>query len=505
MHRVLCAALASVVALCSVPAAASLTMVGGKVAKLINQSGTEHDKALFKFTRVGAFITNPPPSPECPAGAVSTLELKADTGNFLVTLDCAFWTATPKGYAYADPSGSRGGVQKILLTATPESGKLLIKMRGDQYGAGAIGGPVAFLEVELAIDAASYCGRFASPPSVVKKNTLEKVVIKGPSTACIPATPTVTPTFTVTATGTPPATPTTMPTRTASSTRTETPTQTPTFTVPPGSTATATGTETSTPTVTPTLGASDAFRIDTLALRDPHVFVQLGTCADATDPSGPLGPFSANAQVQNLLDTDGSDSDSYLDLNILTVFRPLQQPPVPGGMLEVRTANCLPPVGSEVCSPDANSPYLVGFQTQGAGTCLAPLGGTTGPNNIGSYTPAIATSPAPCFATIPVTISFPFGLFTIPLQNVQASATYVGDPANQVINGLLTGFLTEADADNTFLPMGIILIGGRPVSSLLPGGTDCCATHTAKDMGPMGEPGWYFYLNFTAHRVTWMP
>src|ERR1700752_2489061 len=98
MHRALCAALAGMVALYSVPAAASLTMVGGKLAKLKNLSGTAHDQAMFKFARVGAVITNPPPSPVCPA--VSTLEIKADTGDFLVTLDCAFWTANSKGYAY---------------------------------------------------------------------------------------------------------------------------------------------------------------------------------------------------------------------------------------------------------------------------------------------------------------------------------------------------------------------------------------------------------------------
>ena len=73
-------------------------------------------------------------------------------------------------------------------------------MRGSNYGSAALTGSIAFLEAQLAIGATSYCGRFESPPGMFKKNEPDKVIVTGPSTACIAATPTVTSTITDTPT-----------------------------------------------------------------------------------------------------------------------------------------------------------------------------------------------------------------------------------------------------------------------------------------------------------------
>jgi hypothetical protein len=332
------------------------------------------------------------------------------------------------------------------------------------------------------------------------------VIVAGPSNACIAPTPTVTSTITdtPTVTLTPTITFTRTPTNTVTATPTRTPTrtQTPTFTVPPGSTVTSTPTETLTPSPSPTFGVPEAFRIDSINLRDPHLFAFVGSCIDATNPPGVFGVFSANGQLATLLNNDGN-GDTFLDLNLLAVFLPLNQPPAPGGVLQIVTGECTPPVGGETCGPDANPPQTAGYTNQNAGVCVTPIAGTAGPNNTGSYTPATTTPSAPCFATMPVTITFPFGFFTVPLQDLRAGATYVGGPANQLGDGLLVGFLSESDADSILLPASVPILGGQPISTLLPGGTGNCATHTAKDIGPLGEPGWYFYLNFTAHRVTW--
>ena len=43
----------------------------------------------------------------------------------------------------------------------------------------------------------------------------------------------------------------------------------------------------------------------------------------------------------------------------------------------------------------------------------------------------------------------------------------------------------------------------NPAGPLLPGGTGNCATHDARDMNGAVR-GWWFYLNFTAPRVTWI-
>lgn len=493
-------ALASaLVALCTLPASAlDVPMLNGKIAKLKDKAGTTADKVLIKFIKETALST-PPPSPMCPAE--TAVRLKTDGGEVIAALDCTHWSATGSGYAYGDVTASDGGVYKIVLGSKPAGGKLLIKMKGDNYGVNALGGPVDYLEAELSIDGTAYCGRFESPPGSYKKNEPENVIAKGPSNPCILATPTSTatvtdtPTATATPTASNTATVTLTPTNTgtATNTRTDTPTPTPTFTVPPGSTATA--------TFTP--GAPDAFRIDTLAVRDPHLFAFIGTCQDATDPPGVFGLFSANGEIQAQLDND-EDEDGFLDLSLMAIFRSLHQPPAAGGELEIATGTCTTPVGSEVCTLESSLEADIPYNNQNSGLSLSPVAGTTGVNNMTAYMPPVSSPGVPGFNTVPVTVVFPFGLFTIPLQNVRAGAEYVGDPANGLAAGLLYGFLRESDADMIVLPPDIPIYGGRPVSEFLPGGTNCCAPHTAKDVGPMGEPGWYFYLNFTAHRVTWM-
>jgi len=488
MQRILNMAFALVLG--AMPAMADdITMTAGKILKLKDKPGTGSDQALVKFIKEPALIPAPP-SPLCPA--VTTVQLRSDSGNVETQLDCNNWSATGSGWVYRDVTGSSGGVQKIILTTKITGGKLLLKLRGDNYGAVALAGGVDYVEARLIIDATSYCGRFESPPGLFKKNDPDKVVAKGPSIQCSPfASPTPTETNTVAIPDTPTDTPTTTLTATPTVTPTSTATRTPTFTVPPGSTAT--DTPTPTPSLTP--GPPEAFRIDTVSLRDPHVFANLGACSDVTE--------LANTLLTGLLTTDGDDADMYLDLSLLAIFRSLHQPPHAGGSVEIATANCEPPVGMEVCSPDGETPQSATYQNQTAGVCLEPLPGTSGPGNMGSYTPPITTPSASCFATTPVTLTFPFGVFTVPLQDVSAGATYVGDPANQFINGLLRGFLSEADADMIIIPPSVPLVGGQPVSRLLPGGTGSCAPHTAKDIGPGSQPGWDFHLNFTARRVTW--
>lgn len=483
MRRILAAGLAIGLALSAAPAsAAETTLRFGRIAKLKDKDGTAKDQVIVKFVKESG-LTSALPSPLCPAA--SAIRLTTDAREVEIPLACGSWAATGSGFAYKDPTGSAGGVTKINFFSKPTGGKMLIKIKGDNYGVDAIGGPIAALEVALDVAADSYCGRFAPPGSPFIKNQADQILIKGPSNACLQdptPTGTVTNTPTVTETRTPTATATM--TATASDTPTITATPTVTNTVPPGSTVTAT------PTIVPPV----AFRVDSLALRDPHVLIP-GLCLDITDPPG-IG-ISANGQVETLLTTD-ADADGILDLNLVALLRPLSQIPGPGGTIEIVTAECTIPFGGETCSPDSGTPQVSTYTNQASGTCMTPLPDTTGPGNVGSYSPPIATSAAPCFATTPVTLSFPFGLFTVPLQNVRASATFVGSPANQLIDGLLIGFLSEADADTIMLESPL----NAPVSRLLPGGAGAC-TPSAKDTGPGGQSGWYFYLNFSAHQVPW--
>lgn len=505
MRRVLGAVLAAVVAVWCLPAAgADTTLRFGRIAKIKDKDGTASDQVIVKFVKESGLITTLP-SPLCPAA--STIHLKTDTQDLLIALDCSFWSASgSSGYSYGDPAGSAGGVTKIKFSSKPTGGKLLIKLKGDNYGGDPIAGPIAFLEVQIVADGVGYCGRFAPPNSPFVKNDAAQILIKGPSSACLQATPTVTVTPTITETRTPSLTPTASNTatitptasQTATATETRTPSVTPTatFTVPPGSTA----------TVTPTLAPATAFRLDSLALRDPHVIVPLFggiSCTDVTDPPG-VANLSANGEIASLIGQDG-DMDGLYDLSLLALFRPLQQPPLPGADIQVTLADCTAP--GESCSPGTNVPATVTYGNQASGLCGAPQPGTSGPGNTGSYSPGITSSAAPCFGTTPATVSFPLGLFTLPLQDVRASGTYVGNPANQIIDGLLVGFLSEADASNIFLPndpnLALVGLANQPITVALPGGAGNCATHDDRDLGPLGEPGWYFHLNFTAHQVTW--
>jgi cysteine-rich repeat protein len=245
-----------------------------------------------------------------------------------------------------------------------------------------------------------------------------------------------------------------------------------------------------------------AFRFADLDLRDPHVFVSFLSCQDVTDV--PLAGFAVNPAIQDniTMDTDGS---GFLDLSPTLVFRPLNQVGA-GGLVEFHFATCTAPLASTSCRPGTQPPIVTQATNMAAGSCLMPLPGTvhTMP---APYTPAITTTGAPCFVTNPVSLTITLSGIPVPLRDARMAATYSGNPANVLLNGLLIGFITEQDANTTLLPATLPLIGGKPLSFLLPGGDPPgpdvnCATFSDKDTNN-GVPGWWFYLNFPAQRVPW--
>lgn len=178
---VLCAAL--LLAGWAIPAQA-ITLTSGRIAKFADQAGTNKDRAILKFVRDSG-ITAPVPIPSCPNQ--SSIRLVTDQHDIgVVPLGCNLWRPIANGFKYADKDGLFGGVQKILLRATPKGGVLAIKLKGDNYGFSPIGGPVEFIEAHLKIDQTEYCGRFEIPPSTRKRNDPAKVTFKGPSVACVP-------------------------------------------------------------------------------------------------------------------------------------------------------------------------------------------------------------------------------------------------------------------------------------------------------------------------------
>ncbi|MCC6993517.1 MAG: hypothetical protein IT370_02695 [Deltaproteobacteria bacterium] len=243
-----------------------------------------------------------------------------------------------------------------------------------------------------------------------------------------------------------------------------------------------------------------AFRMSDLDLRDPHVFVNFLGCRDVTDT--PLVGFSVNGELQTNIQTDGdTPADGLLDLSPTLIFRPLTQVAGASTPVELNFADCTAPIGSTICRAGTGTSVRTMSTNSATGAttpCLTPLAGTLRP-----YTPAVTSSSTPCFVTGNTTVMLNLGGVPITLTDARVAATYVGNPASNTVNGLLMGFVSEADANATVLPSTLPLVGGQRLSSLLPGGMGNCASHDTRDMNGAVR-GWWFYLNFTAPRVTWI-
>jgi cysteine-rich repeat protein len=236
-----------------------------------------------------------------------------------------------------------------------------------------------------------------------------------------------------------------------------------------------------------------AFRFSDLDLRDPHVHVSVIGCNDLTDNA--LLGFSVNGELQDSIRLDG-DGNGLLDLSPTLVFRPFSQTAATMPV-ELHFANCMAPLASTSCTASGGMVTMGTATNMTAGQCLAPIPGTIRP-----YSPAITSPSAPCFVTDAVTVTLNLGGIPVTLRNAQVAASYVGNPATTFTNGLLRGFISEADANATIIPASFPIVGGKPLSSLLAGGTGACPSFSDKDTNA-GVPGWWFYLNFPATRVPW--
>lgn len=248
------------------------------------------------------------------------------------------------------------------------------------------------------------------------------------------------------------------------------------------------------------LAQTDTFRIDDMDLRDPHIFVNFLGCRDITDT--PLVDFSVNGSFQASIQTDADEPpDGLLDLSTLIEFLPLEQS-LPMNLMDSGSAACTAPLASTTCMGSIVPSGIAGLAALlSTGQCLAPIAGTVFP-----YTPAVTNSSAPCFSSPVGTFVLDFFGSPLLLHDAQIAATFVDSPATNLVNGLIKGFLTEADANNTILSASLPLFGGQALSALLPGGdppglnNTNCSAHNDKDINAEVS-GWWFYLNFTATRV----
>lgn len=247
-----------------------------------------------------------------------------------------------------------------------------------------------------------------------------------------------------------------------------------------------------------TRAQSTIFRFDDLDLRDPHVFVSaLGTCWDVTD-SAVFGLPSLNGEIQDRIRNDG-DGDGLLDRSTVIEFLPLDRT-LALNLMDSGSADCTAPLETTACG-EITASVLAGNATLSASTaCLAPQPGSV----VHMYTPIIVNANAPCFASPTGSLVIDFGGIPIQLGDAQFAARFVGDPAAGIDHGLMRGFLSEADADDTVIPADFPVVGGQRLSLLLPGGEGSCAGHSDMDTHN-GVAGWWFYFNFTAPRLVAAP
>jgi hypothetical protein len=230
-----------------------------------------------------------------------------------------------------------------------------------------------------------------------------------------------------------------------------------------------------------------ALRVNSVQLRDPHPFAKiLFVCKDVSG--------NINDEVADALVKDENPKDGNLDLSVAAVFRPFDQTTI-ATFSEVGRADCQFPASSTKCwQTDPIVPAVA--LNQATGVCLDAL-----PNTTGGYSPAITKTTGPCFTTESTTLTLPLDGITLVLEDARVGAKYAGN--GTLAEGLIRGFVSEAQANSLILPEELPIVGGEPLSKLLAGGQgNCKSNKNDKDVGPNGVPGWYFYLNFTATTVT---
>lgn len=166
--------------------------------------------------------------------------------------------------------------------------------------------------------------------------------------------------------------------------------------------------------------ASELFRINRLALRDPHLFIEVepipgfALCVDATESVSDDLP-SFNGVIDAAINGD-DNGDGFLDASPLLVLKPRGWPDSPGALALVSGA-CTAP--AETTSCEFIDPLQTRwFDSRADGVCRGPLAGT-----VSGYDPAAPTIAGPCFATHPASLTL--AIQELPLN--LSAATIAGN------------------------------------------------------------------------------
>jgi len=264
-----------------------------------------------------------------------------------------------------------------------------------------------------------------------------------------------------------------------------------------------------------------AFRVTTLSLISPRVVVNPGFgCQDITQNCYNFfgcQADSVNTQIANAINPMSTAGGTY-SLHVVDLFRPLVAATVASTPIDIHfNAACMEAPTPDSCGPDPVMPDIVSTtarNTASGTACFTPVAadvnGRRGTATV-TYSPTASTASTPCFVTDPRTIMINLGGIMVPLQNARIAGTYSGTPATRVVNGVLSGFLSEADAMTVILPATLPApLGGAPLYSVLQAGgatgSGCnVGGGTAEDDRDMSGTtrGFWFYLNYSADLITW--
>lgn len=245
-----------------------------------------------------------------------------------------------------------------------------------------------------------------------------------------------------------------------------------------------------------------AFRISELELISPRIVSDaLFFCQDLTSTLN-------DSVIQPALDD--------LSVNTIQTFTPLDPSAASSAWRAEFNAECTPGTDPLECEPDADDPAVsTGTAINlSAGTCYTPIPAEVNERTgLPPYNPTANSPAAPCYSTDVASVQLILSGITIPLKGATIAATYAGDPVDGLVNGVVTGFISQEDAATTTFSSGIPLIADLSLYSLLNGGDrevlgvpDACNINfiPADDADTFGnETGFRFFFNFAAEAVEW--
>jgi len=238
--------------------------------------------------------------------------------------------------------------------------------------------------------------------------------------------------------------------------------------------------------VTEVVTEPTALRLTELHLREPHVFA-----FGFVDVTATVNGMINDAILQDLASTDDPETpDGLLDFSLIALFRPYD-PAAADNQLDIVVADCPAPLDGSECVLGVDQTPVLSLATNLDSGCLDVVPGTDG-----GHSPGITTPDGPCFVSDEETFDLSLGGIAIHLVDGQMGANYAGsDDDPKLTQGLMRGFLSIDAAAGAIIPDTVPLFGGLTIGEML--------KDTDKDTGPNGEDGWWFYMNYSAEKVSY--